>query len=103
MHILKLPLVFFVVFLTSCATPIDTRSTYTTILNVDESDNIGGSFLESSDIRTIASQVAAELLVLPEIDQAFSWPVRIVFSPLRNSTAYIFDKEIGRASCRERV
>ena len=94
MDILKLPLGFFVVFLTSCATPIDTRSTYTTILNVDESDNIGGSFLESSDIRTIASQVAAELLVLPEIDQAFSWPVRIVFSPLRNSTAYIFDKDI---------
>jgi len=80
--------------LAACAKPVDTRPTYTQVLNPDESDNIGGSFLESNDIRTMASKMAVQLLSIPEITEASHQPVRIAIAPVQNSTAYIFDKDI---------
>jgi len=83
-----------VIFIASCAKPINTHPTYTKILTPDESDNIGGSFLESEDIRSMSSIMAVELLSLPEINFPEKSPVRIAIAPVQNSTAYIFDKDI---------
>lgn len=40
-----------------CATPVVHEPSRTTILDPDAEDSVGGSFLESSDIRTIAQQM----------------------------------------------
>ena len=80
-------------FFTGCATPIGTQPSHTRILSPDEADNIGGSFLESSDIRTIAARMCPEILSVPEIANADA-PVRVAIAPMQNSTCYIFDKDI---------
>lgn len=90
------------VFFIGCATPIRTQPTFTKILAPDEADNIGGSFLESSDIRTIASKMCPEILSVPEIANADS-PVRIAIAPIRNSTSYIFDKDILSSKLRSEL
>ena len=79
--------------ITGCSTPINTQPSYTRTLDPDEADNIGGSFLESSDIRTIAAKMSAGILSVPEIAEGVA-PVRIAMAPLQNSTRYIFNKDI---------
>jgi hypothetical protein len=76
-----------------CATPVDTTPSHTRILNSDQDDNMGGSFLESSDIRTMANQVCTELLTVPEISQSPD-TVRIATQRIRNSTRYMVDTNI---------
>ncbi|MBW1743724.1 MAG: hypothetical protein JRJ47_09900 [Deltaproteobacteria bacterium] len=76
-----------------CATPDIKDLSGTEILQPDEEDNIGGTFLESGDIRTIATRMAAELLSTPEISSG-DGVVRIAVAPIRNSTRFIVDKDI---------
>ncbi len=76
-----------------CSTPIDTSPSHTRILNLDQDDNIGGSFIESSDIRTIAQQFSTELLSLPEISQSPDISY-IATQRIRNSTRYMVDTDI---------
>ena len=87
--LLVVPLLFLA---NGCATPSGGLS-HTTVLQPDQEDNIGGSFIESSDIRTIASQMTPALLSLPAIAQKGS-SVRIALAPIRNSSRYIIDKDI---------
>ena len=81
-----------ILFLGGCAPP-SVRPSRTTILHPDQEDDIGGSFLESSDIRTIASQVTPSLLSVPEIAKEKDI-VRIAMAPTRNSTRYVIDRNI---------
>ena len=76
-----------------CATPEIRHLSRTEILQPDEEDDIGGTFLESGDIRTIATRMAAELLSTPEISSQREL-VRIAMAPIRNSTRFIVDKDI---------
>lgn len=76
-----------------CATPNVGRLSHTEILQPDEDDDLGGTFLESGDIRTIATRMSVALLSTPEISNHFS-PVRIAIAPVRNSTHFIIDKNI---------
>ena len=79
--------------LSSCATPTVQTTTRTQILHPDEEDNLGGSFLESHDIRTIATQMSGSLFSTPEIADNGD-VVRIAMAPIRNSTRYLIDKDI---------
>jgi PBP1b-binding outer membrane lipoprotein LpoB len=87
--LLVIPLLLFT---NGCATPSGGLS-HTIVLQPDQEDNIGGSFIESSDIRTIAAQMTTALLSIPEIAQKGS-AVRIAIAPIRNSSRYIIDKDI---------
>jgi PBP1b-binding outer membrane lipoprotein LpoB len=78
--------------LSGCASP-ELTSTRTKFLAPDEEDNIGGSFLESGDIRTIATRMSGELLSTPQIANGQA-PVRIALAPIRNSTRFLVDKDI---------
>lgn len=87
-------LLFFsaILFLGGCATPTR-KLAYTKVLQPDQEDNIGGSFVESSDIRTVASQMAPAMLSVPQISKK-DGVVRIAVAPIRNSSRYIIDKDI---------
>jgi len=79
--------------LVGCSTPIDTTPSHTRELAPDQADDVGGSFLESSDIRTMAQQICSELLGLPEIAES-SGKARIATDKIKNSTRYIIDTDI---------
>jgi len=87
--LLVLPLL---ILASGCATPSGGLS-HTTVLQPDQEDNIGGSFIESSDIRTIAAQMTPALLSVPEIAHKGD-TARIAIAPIRNSSRYIIDKNI---------
>jgi len=80
-------------FFYGCATPSVKKLSHTRILQPDQDDNIGGSFTESGDIRTVATKMTGSLLSVPEI-AASEGSVRIAVSPIRNSTRFIIDKDI---------
>ena len=81
------------VMLAGCATPIDTDPSHTRVLTPDQDDQIGGSFIESSDIRTIAQQVSTKLLIMPELTQSPD-TVRIATEGLKNSTRHLIDTDM---------
>jgi PBP1b-binding outer membrane lipoprotein LpoB len=87
-----LPALALPILLGGCATPPG-RTTATTVIAPDADDNVGGSFIESSDIRTVAGQMAAAILAVPEVADCED-VLRIAVAPVRNSTRYVFDKEI---------
>ncbi len=76
-----------------CATPTVQESSRTAILHPDEEDNLGGTFLESSDIRTIAQQMTAAILSTPEVASAAE-TTRVALAPVRNNTRFLIDQDI---------
>lgn len=92
-HLTYLFLIAISVSLAGCATPFDTTPSHTKVLLPDQDDQMGGSFLESSDIRTMANQVCAELLTLPEISESPD-TVRIATERITNSTRYMVDSNL---------
>lgn len=76
-----------------CATPVDTTPSHTKVLLPDQDDQIGGSFLESSDILTMANQICTELLTLPEVSESPD-TVRIATERIKNSTRYMVDTNL---------
>lgn len=80
-------------YMQGCATPGDTQLTRTRIIDPSQEDDIGGSFVESGDIQTVAARMCPEILSVPEIA---SNPdvTRIAIAPVRNSTRYIIDQDI---------
>ena len=81
------------VSLAGCATPVDTTPSHTKVLTPDQDDGVGGSFIESSDIRTIAQQVCTELLTLSEISNSPD-TVHIATERIKNSTRYMVDTNL---------
>lgn len=80
--------------LAGCASiPSGQPTTKTTMLQPDQEDNLGGSFLESSDIRTISQKMCASILSLPQVSGQ-EGTVRIALAPIRNSSRYVIDKDI---------
>lgn len=81
------------ILISGCATPQIVEPSHTKILQPDQDDDMGGSFMESGDIRTVASQMSASLLsstALAQKDGIF----RIALAPIRNNTRFIIDKDI---------
>ena len=87
------PVLVGVVMLAGCATPEIKQTSRTAILHPDQEDDTGGTFLESSDIRTIAQQMTAALLSTPEIGSR-SEAARIALAPVRNNTRFLIDNDI---------
>ena len=82
--------------LSSCATPHPTTQRR---LQPDQEDSVGGSFIESADIRTAASRICPALLSLPEIARS-SEPTYIAVAPVVNSTRHVIDKDLVMARLR---
>jgi uncharacterized lipoprotein YajG len=59
-----------ILLISGCSTPVDTSPSHTQVLNPDQDDNVGGSFIESSDIRTMAQEISTQLLSLPEFSES---------------------------------
>jgi len=79
------------IFFYGCGT---TRSTsYTNAILPDEDDNLGGTGIESVDIRTVARKMAESMLNIPEISNADGMP-RIGLLPVKNSTRFVINQEI---------
>jgi len=78
---------------TGCATPPSTQTSRTRVIAPDQEDGLGGSFVESSDVRTVASKMCPAILSIPEIARSADATL-IAVHPMRNSTRYVFDKDI---------
>lgn len=76
-----------------CATPGSTQASHTRILDPSQEDNVGGSFIESGDIQTIAQRMCTSILAVPEI-AGNPGTTRVAIAPIRNSTRYVIDKDI---------
>jgi len=81
------------IVLSGCDTPVSTAPSHTKVLAPDQDDQIGGSFIESSDIRTMAQQLCTELLTLPEISESGD-TVRIATESIKNSTRHMIDTNL---------
>lgn len=86
------PLLILCFFCSSCAT-VTAPSSHTTIILPDEDDQLGGTGIESTDVRTVARKMAESILEIPEIAQAVGTP-RIALLPVKNSTRFIINKDI---------
>lgn len=78
-------------FCSACATV--GPPSHTTVILPDEDDRLGGTGIESTDVRTVARKMAESILEVPEIAQAVGMP-RIALLPVKNSTRFIIDKDI---------
>jgi hypothetical protein len=82
-----------IMLVSGCATPDKPVPSRTQILHPDQEDDVGGTFLESSDIRTIAQQMTSAILSTPEISSKGE-ATRIALAPVRNNTRFLIDSQI---------
>jgi len=75
-----------------CATPPG-RTSLTTVLSPDEDDGIGGTFLESQDMRAIASKMTGKILSTPAVAQR-EGTVRIALASIKNNSRFVVDKDM---------
>ncbi len=59
----------------------------------DSDDSLGGTGIDSADVRTIADQMSRKIMATPEIVRA-STPPTIVLEPVRNGTRFVIDTDI---------
>jgi PBP1b-binding outer membrane lipoprotein LpoB len=85
-------LFLFPLFLIGCAT-MSTETSHTRSILPDEDDNLGGSGIESTDIRTVARKMAVSILEVPEIAKAQKAP-KIALLPVKNSTRFLIDRDM---------
>jgi PBP1b-binding outer membrane lipoprotein LpoB len=85
--------IFSALIISGCSTPNIQTTSFTRVLQPDEEDDIGGTFLESGDIRTVAQRMTGSLLSSQAVSSR-EGTVRIAIAPIRNSTRFIVDKDI---------
>lgn len=93
MRIYAFSILMCVLLIAGCATPTVHESSRTRILHPDQEDDTGGTFLESSDIRTIAQQMTGAILSTPEVSSNPEM-TRVALSPIRNNTRFLIDSDI---------
>jgi len=76
--------------LAGCAT---VETSYTKTIQPDQDDGLGGTGIESTDIRTVARKMAESILGIPQIVNAQGSP-SIALLPVKNSTRFIINKDI---------
>lgn len=79
-----------ILFISGCAS---TPTSYTTTILPDQDDGLGGTGIESSDIRIVARKMAISILETPAIMKAQGVP-RIALLPVRNSSRFVINKDI---------
>ncbi|MDP2043556.1 MAG: penicillin-binding protein activator LpoB [Candidatus Omnitrophota bacterium] len=78
-------------FITGCAT---LETSYTKTIQPDQDDGLGGTGIESTDIRTVSRKMAASILDVPQITRAQGAAPKIALLPVKNSTRFIINKDI---------
>jgi len=78
------------VLVAGCAAP---DKSHTRTIMPDQDDGIGGTGVESTDVRTVSRTMAAALLDLPQISGAAQAPT-VALLPVKNSTRFVFNKDI---------
>jgi len=74
-----------------------TRSAY---VNLDEPDVLGGTGIDSQDVRTVAQEMSRDLLRADAIAQAEEKPV-VALLPVRNETRFRIDTDIMTLQMRD--
>ena len=89
----RLMLIFGVccLFLAGCTT-VDTS--YTRNIQPDQDDELGGTGIESTDIRTVSRKMAASILEVPQISRVQGASPKVALLPVKNSTRFIINKDI---------
>lgn len=82
----SLALVAAVIFFTGCSQ----QSAY---VNPDEPDSLGGTGIDSQDVRTVAEVMSRDILSAPEIANAQGKPI-ILLLPTKNETRFRVDTDI---------
>jgi penicillin-binding protein activator len=82
--------VIIALFLQGCAT---VPTSHTQVIMPDQDDGLGGSGVESDDVRIIGRKMAISILEVPEIMNAQGMP-RIALLPVKNNTRFIINKDI---------
>ena len=59
----------------------------------DADDSLGGTGIDSADVRAIADKMAGRILTTPQISRATSAPT-IALDPVRNGTRFVIDTDI---------
>lgn len=83
-------LIVFPLLFSACAR---VETSYRTTVLPDQDDLLGGTGIESTDIRTIARKMSESMLEVPEIARAEGIP-RIALLPVKNSTRFIINSDI---------
>jgi PBP1b-binding outer membrane lipoprotein LpoB len=86
-------------FITGCATPPEQHNVRTEVISPDQRDNLGGTGIESEDIRTAATRFASAIISLPQVAQK-TGGAGIAIAPIVNSSAQLIDKDIFAARLR---
>jgi PBP1b-binding outer membrane lipoprotein LpoB len=68
-------------------------------INPDNDDSLGGTGIDSADIRTVAQRMASSLMGVPQIAGARE-KVRIALLPVRNRTRFRIDADIFTTKMR---
>jgi penicillin-binding protein activator len=87
----KIYCLLMVCLLITACTPM--QMSHVNTIPPDADDGLGGTGIESTDIRTVARKMAASILEVPEIAYADGMP-RIALLPVKNETRFIINKEI---------
>jgi PBP1b-binding outer membrane lipoprotein LpoB len=82
-----------------CASPLRQNPGGTVIINPDQRDKLGGTGIESEDIRSAATKFAAAILSLPQIAQK-PQGTGIAIAPVVNSSRHLIDKDLLTARLR---
>jgi len=80
----------FCLFLAGCST---VETSYTRTIQPDQDDELGGTGIESTDIRTVSRKMAESILNVPQIMNAQGSP-KVALLPVKNSTRFIINKDI---------
>lgn len=81
----------FCLFLAGCST---LETSYTKTIQPDQDDELGGTGIESTDIRTVSRKMAASILEVPQILRVQGAPPKVALLPVKNSTRFIINKDI---------
>ncbi len=71
----------------------DYSASYSGTISPDADDQLGGTGIESTDIRTVAVKMATSILDTPEIMHAEGLP-RVALLPVKNSTRFVINKDL---------
>ncbi|MFA4992844.1 MAG: penicillin-binding protein activator LpoB [Candidatus Omnitrophota bacterium] len=78
-------------FLSGCTT---VETSYTRTIQPDQDDELGGTGIESTDIRTVSRKMAASILEVPQILRVQGASPKVALLPVKNSTRFIINKDI---------
>ncbi|MFA6129689.1 MAG: penicillin-binding protein activator LpoB [Candidatus Omnitrophota bacterium] len=82
----------FCLFLAAGCSTVETS--YTKTIQPDQDDGLGGTGIESTDIRTVARNMAASILDVPQISRVQGAAPKVALLPVKNSTRFIINKDI---------